>query len=326
MSALRRAALAVWATAVLAGCAHLAPGLEPEDLARLPRRAELSAVPFFPQREYQCGPAALAAVLASSGLAVTDRQLEKEVYLPGRQGSLQAELVAASRARDRLPYELAPQPAALLEEVAAGRPVLVLQNLGWEIAPVWHFAVLIGFDLDAGRVVLRSGTTERLEMSLGKFVRTWDRAGRWAMVVLAPDELPADPEPQRYLRAAAGLEAIGRLEAAARAYARAHERWPDSVWPVLGLANIDYARGDLASAQNGYFAALALDDTNVIAHNNLAEILAGRGCREEARAHIERARQLAAGTTLEPAVAATSRKIASMPDSESESCSASATR
>ena len=51
----------------------------------------------------------------------------------------------------------APRLADLLQEVAAGHPVIVLQNLGLEWIPVWHYSVVIGYDLSRGQLVLRSG-------------------------------------------------------------------------------------------------------------------------------------------------------------------------
>jgi hypothetical protein len=58
-----------------------------------------------------------------------------------------------------IPYVLEPEVTALAAELAAGRPVLVLQNLGLERAPVWHYAVVDG--IDQGDVILRSGTQQR---------------------------------------------------------------------------------------------------------------------------------------------------------------------
>ena len=92
----------------LAGCAAIGSReaiLEGVD----PARVELESTPFFPQSDYQCGPAALATVLAADGVDVTADQLVSEVYLPGRRGSLQVALIAATRARGRLPYTLPPQ-------------------------------------------------------------------------------------------------------------------------------------------------------------------------------------------------------------------------
>ncbi|MET0987939.1 MAG: hypothetical protein ABW034_21275, partial [Steroidobacteraceae bacterium] len=72
----------------------------PDDL---PERVELEQVPFFPQAEYQCGPAALATVLEAAGVATTPDALVPIVYLPARKGTLQTELVAATRRFDRIP-------------------------------------------------------------------------------------------------------------------------------------------------------------------------------------------------------------------------------
>ena len=93
----RRLAGALLLAALLGGCAQ-PPRLPPESAA-LPARVELRDVPFFPQEAYQCGPAALATMLGQRGLALTPGQLKDEVFIPGREGSLQLEMVAAARAR-----------------------------------------------------------------------------------------------------------------------------------------------------------------------------------------------------------------------------------
>ncbi len=250
-------------------------------------------------------------MLRSASAAGSPDELVAEVYLPGRKGSLQVDLIAAARTRDRVVYQVAQDLPSLLRQVAAGTPVLVMQNLGVDFIPIWHYAVLVGYDLDAGTLLLRSGTTQRRVMGMRRFMSTWNRAQRWALVVLEPARLPADAQLDRYVAAVAGLEAVGRLAAAEQSYVRARERWPDSVWPQLGLANLELRRGDLQAAQRGYFAALAIDPRNVVAHNNLAEILSDRGCVSQARVHVEQAAALAKGTSLEAAVTATAQHVAS---------------
>ncbi|WP_405234521.1 PA2778 family cysteine peptidase [Lentisalinibacter salinarum] len=122
---------------------------------------ELVRVPFFPQDEYQCGPAALATVLTHSGVDVTPAQLVSHVYVPDRRGSLQAEMLAATRSHGRVPYVLPENLAPILAELRDGHPVLLLQNLGLARWPVWHYAVLVGFDPAAEKVLMRSGITRR---------------------------------------------------------------------------------------------------------------------------------------------------------------------
>ncbi|HXF65419.1 MAG TPA: PA2778 family cysteine peptidase [Burkholderiales bacterium] len=274
---------------LLAGCAGpQARALLAQPPAGLPERVELEHVPFYPQQRYQCGPAALATVLVHSGVAVTPEALVPQVYLPAREGSLQAEMLAAARRHGRLAYALAPRLADVLAEVAAGTPVVVLQNLSPGFFPRWHYAVVVGYDLAREEIVLRSGTTRRLAMALAAFERSWARSGHWAMLVAPPGKLPATAVEQRYLTAAAALERSAP-EAAQAAYATALERWPANLLALIGRGNAAYAMKDLAAAEAAYREAIRHHPQAADAWNNLAQVLSELGRREEALAAAERA-------------------------------------
>jgi tetratricopeptide (TPR) repeat protein len=277
------------AAVLLAGCA--APqvsALVAQPPTGLPLAAEIASVPFYPQEDYQCGPAALAAVLQHAGREATPASLVPQVYVPARKGSLQAEMLAAARRHDLVGYELAPRLEALLREIAAGTPVLVLQNLALDWAPQWHYAVAIGYDLDARTVVLRSGVTRRLAMSLDTFERTWARSGHWAMLALPPARLPQTAAELPYLTALAALERVAPA-AARRGYEAALARWPDSATAEIGLGNASYALRDLAGAAAAYRRATRRHPASADAWNNLAQALIELGSRDEALAAARRA-------------------------------------
>ena len=305
-----RAVLAIAAALIVAGCAVRGPVLAPAATGA-GGRVELESTPFFPQERYQCGPAALATVLSAAGVDVTADSLVPEVYIPGRAGSLQAELVAATRRHDRLPYILPPTLDALLATLDGGLPVLVMQKQGAGPFPGWHYAVVVGYDASRDHFVLRSGTEQRKELSARHFLATWDRAERWALVAVQPGALPPAPDFARYMEAAAGLEAVGLLDAAALAYEAAARGWPAESLPQFALANLAYARGDLAAAERGFHAAVRLNPQDAAARNNRAEALRALGCPTLARREIEVARMLAAGGPLSATVEATARAIAS---------------
>ncbi|MDH3510676.1 MAG: PA2778 family cysteine peptidase [Gammaproteobacteria bacterium] len=254
-----------------------------------PESVELEQTPFFPQEDYQCGPAALATVLAYSGVDIAPNQLVEKVYIPGRRGSLQVELLAAARSLGRLPYVIEPEFGTLMAELVAGRPVLVLQNLGLSFAPVWHYAVVAGYDAGAEELILRSGTTERRVASAAKFARTWAASDNWAMVALRPGELPAVPVQLHYLQAVAALETVGQHEAAAAAFRAAAEYWPQSSSALFGLANAYYAAGDLVKAERGYRLALEREPDSPAVLNNLAQVLLEQGRCGDALEAISRA-------------------------------------
>lgn len=283
---LRRAVLAV--VVLLVACA--APGVrEATQRSDLPRRQELVATPFFPQEQYQCGPAALATVLTAAGLPATPEQLVPQVYVPARQGSLQVEMLAAARRGGALAVTIPPRLDALLQEVGSGHSVLVLQNLGFSWVPVWHYAVIVGYDLNAGVVWLRSGTTRRQEMSLNAFQRTWARSGHWAFLALKPGELPASAGETDMVRALVAFEKTAPPASARKAYAAAVQRWPDNLALLIGAGNSAYAAGDLPAAQAAFRKAVATHPESAAAHNNLAMVLLDLGRYDEARASAERA-------------------------------------
>ncbi len=273
----------------LAGCATPQTDRLIESAAAFPQPVELVAVPFFPQEAYQCGPAALATVLNSSGLNVTPEALAPQVYLPERQGSLQFELLAAARRHGRVPYVLRPQLEALVTEVASGNPVLVLQNLGVTALPRWHYAVVVGFDLARAEVVLRSGHEHRHITSLRTFEHTWRRGDYWAVVVLPPDELPQTAEELPYLQSVLALEKLKRWQDTATAYSKALTRWPKSLGAHMGLGNSRYALGDLHAAEAAFRAATRAHPNAAVAFNNLAQVLADRKRWGEAEAMARRA-------------------------------------
>lgn len=304
-----KAAGAVVGALLAAGCVHRPPLIEPVLAAPAQPVVELSDVPFFPQRDYQCGPAALATVLSAAAVAVTADELVERVYIPGRKGSLQLELLAASRGFDRLPYPLEPTLPALLSEIAAQRPVLVLQNLGIDSVPIWHYAVVIGFDATTDHLILRSGTTQRMETSARRFMSSWKRAGFWAIVILDPGTVPDGADRGRYVEAAAGLEAARRYDAAARAYDAALRRWPDDPLALLGLGNVNYARGNLVDAEAAYRRLLAVDPAHFIARNNLAQTLLDRGDLQSAMTEITAAQASIDDLRFAPLLAATEAAI-----------------
>jgi len=274
---------------LLAGCAatQISSLIERRPVG-LPQTAEITATPFFAQEDYQCGPASLAAVLVHAGRDATPESLLPQVYLPARKGSLQAEMLAATRRHGLVAYPLAPRMEDLLRELAAGTPVVVLQNLALDWAPQWHYAVAIGYDLDARQIVLRSGVTRRLTMALDTFERTWARGDSWAMLALPADRLPATATESAYVSAVASLERVAPA-AARRGYATALARWPRSLAVQIGLGNLSYAMRDLPAAAAAYQRATQDHPEAADAWNNLAQALHELGSRDAALAAARRA-------------------------------------
>ena len=272
----------------LCGCAGTGPTASLAGLDERPA-VELTEVPFHPQQRYQCGPAALATMLGWSGADTSPETLADRLYIPARQGSLQPELMAQARQHGRLVYRIPAEPHALLDELQAGHPVLVLQNLGLRSWPVWHYAVVIGYEPERGELILRSGTIRRHRVRLATFLRTWKRGDSWGVVTLRPGQLPASAEPRRYLAAAFDLEASGFGAPAETAYRAGIERWPSYPGLRLALANRRLATAGPAAAVPILEQGIAAGAEDGALYNNLALLLAELERWDEAEIYARRA-------------------------------------
>ena len=253
----------------------------------------LDQVPFFPQEDYQCGPAALATVLGSTAVNVIPDELVSQVYIPARRGSLQIEMLATARRYGRVPYVLSGSLSEMLEEVGNGRPVLVMQNLGLNRLPQWHYAVVVGYDLSRREIRLRSGTIRDYVISLSLFEKTWARADHWAVVVLEPGQLPHYADETAYFQHVADFEISNADESALLAWQAGLERWPGSRLMSMGLSNQLYAQGQTPAAAEVLQDLLKSDSNFAAAHNNLAWLLSELGNADSAITHARQAVQLA---------------------------------
>ena len=243
-----------------------------EVLAGLPASSDIPDVPFHPQTEYHCGPAALATVLQYNQADTSPEALVDWVYVPERRGSLQAEMLSATRQHGLIAYRLPPDPAALFAEVAAGHPVLVLENLGLVRAPIWHYAVVIGYSADSAELIQHSGTDRALRQPIRRWLRTWQRAGQWAMLALPPGQLPASDDPRGWIRAMADFDASAEPEAALAGWTSTTTRWPDQPLAWFGMGNSAAALGDMAKARRAFEQALALNPAHGPTRYNLAHM------------------------------------------------------
>ena len=311
----RRVVAAALAAQVVGGCAAWTPAQtvrlqqrRPEDL---PARVELASTPFFAQTPYHCGPAALATVLADGGWPADPDELARHVFLPARQGTLQDEMLAGARRAGAVAQRLPPQLESLLREVAAGTPVVVLLNLGLSLAPRWHYAVVVGYDLDEPHLLLRSGTTRRELLSLRTFEHTWARSGHWAFVALPPGRLAVTLREADAVAALVGFERVAQAPALERAYAAAARRWPGNLTLAIGHGHALYAAGRIDEAADVLEAAARRHDS-AAAWNNLALVQLQRGDRRSAHEAAQRAlaRAEAAEPQWLPAVRSTVERVA----------------
>jgi hypothetical protein len=284
------------AVLALTACASPGPGPGPGTSVAplLPAGSgsvELTDTPFYPEKAHDSGPAALAMMLAASGVTATPAELPALVSTPSPHDALQNEMQELPPRYERLSYVLAPDLSAILVEVAAHRPVLVRQNSRRSTAAESQFAVVIGYDTPTDTLLLRGGTTARRSVRAHDFLLSWSNADRWAMVVLRPGELPAAVSRAGYLQAAFEFQHNARPEDSLLAFDAALRRWPDEPRAWMGRAIARLQAGDRPAAVRDYQTSLRIDGSNASARNGLAMILLDLGCIHEAQNQIDKIRE-----------------------------------
>jgi len=256
----------------VSSCATVSKQHWPNLASYEPKKQEIDSVPFFSQKANHCGPSTLAMVLTWSGMPVEPDTVVSKVFTPSKEGTLQPAMISAARRYGRIAYPIS-GAEEMLVEVAAEHPVIVLQNLGLSWFPKWHYAVVVGYNLEDRTVSLHSGTTRNKRMALQVFDKTWARSNRWGLLVLSPDDLPATAGEDRFVSAVLGLERAKQWNSVVVGYKAALDRWPGSFGALMGLGNSYYALGEKACAANTFRLATERFPTEGSAFNNLAQVL-----------------------------------------------------
>lgn len=258
----------------------------------LPSQVELQKVPFHAQTEFQCGPAALAMVLNHQEVETDVAQLIPQVFLPGRDGSVQPEMLATVRRYNQLAYPIRGTMDALLGHLARGNPVVVMQNLSLPIYPMWHYAVVIGYDLPNETMILRSGEIERHTLSFSRFDATWARSERWGFVVAEPGTLPIGISARNALEAISAYEESHGARAALSSWQAFVARHPANAMGQFALGNAFYADQQTDNARNAFKRATELDEEMGAAWLNLGLLLIKQEEPDAAREALEQAASL----------------------------------
>lgn len=266
-----RAVYSVITVFLVMGCASATPQADAllTNEFGSPSSKIIANVPFIEQQAGHCGPATLAMVLKWAGQDVSADGLASQVFTPGLKGSLQTDMISASRRRGMMAVPIEGL-TALLAEVKAGHPVIVFENLSVSWWPQWHYAVIFGYDLPNHKVIMHSGPEAFKQWDIQTFERSWMLGNYWGLVVLPPDQLAATGSELDHSTAASALESIGQIASAQKAYRRILQHWPKSLVARVGLGNIAFAKRNYQEAVDLLRQALIDHPESKIVWHNLA--------------------------------------------------------
>lgn len=262
----------------------------PPDIAR---QHFITQVPFYPQQEYFCGPTTLSEVAGFYGLQKSPVDIAPNTFTPGLEGTLQIEMVAATRQLGLLAYEHKhANMSQLLSLVADNIPVIVLQNNSIAWLPQWHYAVVIGYDIDTEEIILHTGVTEAHRLNFATFERTWQRGNYWLLAMLPGDKTSLHLDPFLFTKACQDLLNTRQTDTGIVALIAATRQWPDYWLPYFLLGNYYFSTQPVVAA-NWFAQGLPFAQQEISYLNNYAMLLSGLGCHSKAAELIATALQIA---------------------------------
>lgn len=177
---------AVLAVVAAAGCYRgTARTVSLADIQRQPGWVLVRDVKPLPQREERdCGAAALAMVLTHWGIPDASEEIRRAAPPKPDRGIPAGALRSFARGKGLRAFLISGVHADLENEVLANRPVLVglVQRYVGHDA-LTHYEVVVGFNRDAGRLLLLDPGRGVREDDVASFDHEWRDAGRLALVV-----------------------------------------------------------------------------------------------------------------------------------------------
>lgn len=237
---------------------------------------------FIPQEDNYCGPAALAMLANHYGHPVSQEEIAGSIYLPEIRGTLTADLAGYAQRFDLWTRQYRGSRADLRQKLSAGLPMIVLGKLGAN----YHYFVVL--DYRDGELIVHSDTRAYLRLREDDFLRWWDRADRWTLLVCPPGKAAWRLSADEHNDLGVFLERADRLVAAAGHYREANRLAPGNSYFLMNLGNALMKQKLFAEAASVFRRA-----NNPDAMNNLAFVYGELNANlDEAVALCERAIEL----------------------------------
>lgn len=291
---MKRTKLFFWVSATIVALAFEGCSASPHPFPKAYTQ-HLIDVPFTKPRSELCASTSLQSVVSywqqtqNFSPRFTTDEIDKRTLIPQKKGTLQTELVATARADGLLVYKIEPSLNTLIKELNDNHPVIVLVNRGFSWYPLWHYAVVTGYDSSKQQIMTHFYNSPNESLSVETFMNIWQRSDNWAIVPVPPRIVPSTANATDYFEAAYDLERVSQPAFALQAYTAGLKRWSDNVDLLFAAANLNYSLGKRAEAKREYQNILDKDPSHPLALNNLASMLCEEGNTGEALGLIRKA-------------------------------------
>lgn len=138
-------------------------------------------VPFYPQEEYNCGPASLTSVMNYWGSNVDLQEVTKEIFLNSVKGTLTIDMILYAQKKGFKVVQYKGNIDDLKNKIKNKLPLIVLVDKSLFFINVNHFMVVTGYT-DEG-VIVNSGNTKGKLINYDDFLNIWKKTNFWTLLI-----------------------------------------------------------------------------------------------------------------------------------------------
>lgn len=166
---------------ILASCAgyHDTPVRDTFDI--------IENVPFYPQVEFQCGPASLAGVLGYYGTVVSPDDIAHDIFSRSAQGTLGMDLSLYAEKRNFSAHQYHGSLQDIKDTILKKHPLIILADYGFWALQQNHFMVVIGSSGDG--VIVNSGKERHKYIANAELMRIWQRTKFWTLLITPQEQV-----------------------------------------------------------------------------------------------------------------------------------------
>jgi len=163
----------------MVGCVQR-PAFQPD--REITARTVRLEVSFIPQTQSNdCGPSALAAVLAFHGRDVSLDEVTRRVFTPVMERTLLADMENYARSLGFSTRSGRGDLALLRDWINAGNPVILMLDMGGKMVSQGHYVVVYGHDPDG--FLMHIGTRADMYLPDQALLEGWEPMNRLYLVV-----------------------------------------------------------------------------------------------------------------------------------------------
>ncbi len=140
-------------------------------------------VPFVKQKDWFCGPAAMASVMRFYGLNISQDEIAKEVFTPKLKGALISDMEYYAREMGFKAETKNGDLNMLISFINEGIPPIVLVDIGKWIVSQPHYYVVYGYNKSKNTFLLNTGYESNQVISFSRLGKEWEKMNRLMLVV-----------------------------------------------------------------------------------------------------------------------------------------------